>query len=267
MGDKYLHGHHESVLRSHTWRTAVNSAGYLLPLLRPGMRLLDVGCGPATITIDLASVVAPGAVVGVEPSAEVLQIARSNAVQAGAPDALSFEQGDVYRLPFENDSFDVVHAHQVLQHLSDPVAALVEMRRVCVPGGIVAVRDADYGAMAWFPAVAGLQRWQQVYRDTAKAGGYFPDAGRMLRSWALQAGFDAVEASGDVWCYADTDSVDWWSGLWADRVVHSGFAEQALEHGIADIPALHELRAAWREWGAQPDAWFVVPHGELIARA
>jgi cyclopropane fatty-acyl-phospholipid synthase-like methyltransferase len=55
MNDTYTHGHHDSVLRSHRWRTAETSAGYLLPYLRPGMRLLDVGCGPGTITIDLAA--------------------------------------------------------------------------------------------------------------------------------------------------------------------------------------------------------------------
>ncbi|MGJ3561711.1 hypothetical protein ACR6C2_39465 [Streptomyces sp. INA 01156] len=53
----YTHGHHESVLRSHTWRTAANSAAYLLGVLTPGMRILDVGCGPGTITADLAGLV------------------------------------------------------------------------------------------------------------------------------------------------------------------------------------------------------------------
>src|SRR6188472_2086916 len=64
--DTYTHGHHESVLRSHEWRTAENSAAYLLPHLQPGMDLLDVGCGPGTITLDLARLVAPGHVVGVD---------------------------------------------------------------------------------------------------------------------------------------------------------------------------------------------------------
>ena len=266
MTDRYLHGHHESVLRSHTWRSAENSAAYLLPFLRAGMRVLDVGCGPATITVGLAAAVAPGATVGVEPGPEVLDIARRNATEAGAVESLTFQQGDVYRLPFADDSFDVVHAHQVLQHLSDPVAALREMRRVCVPGGVVAARDADYGAMTWFPDIVGMQRWQQTYRETAKAGGYYPDAGRMLKSWALEAGFGDVASSGDVWCYASDEEVAWWSELWADRVVHSGFADQAKERGIADEPALRELRDAWREWGSRPDAWFLIPHGEILAR-
>ena len=75
----YTHGHHDSVLRSHRWRTAENSAAYLLPYLRPGLSLLDVGCGPGNITADLAGRVAPGPTVGLDASAEVIAEARSTA--------------------------------------------------------------------------------------------------------------------------------------------------------------------------------------------
>lgn len=267
MGDRYLHGHHDSVLRAHAQRTAANSAAYLLPHLEVGMSVLDVGCGPATITIDLATRVAPGQVVGIEPTDDVLEIARANAVRADAPEGLTFERADVYALDFPDGTFDVVHAHQVLQHLSDPVAALREMRRVCKPGGFLAVRDADYAAMAWFPDIGGIRRWQQVYRDTALAGGFHPDAGRMLKSWALAAGFEQFAVTGDVWCYAADDDVEWWSSTWADRAVHSGFADQAVERGVIDRLGLQQIREAWQEWGSAPDAWFLIPHAELLARA
>lgn len=266
VADKYLHGHHESVLRSHSWRTASNSAAYLLAHLRPGMSLLDVGCGPATITADFVELVAPGRVVGIEPVAGILDTARKNAESAGVSDQISFDVGDVYDLPYVDDTFDVVHAHQVLQHLSDPVAALREMRRVCRPEGIVAARDVDYGAVTWFPAVDGIELWQQVYRDTAYAGGYHPDAGRMLKSWALAAGFADVASSGSAWCYASDDEVRWWSSLWADRVVQSDFAAQAVDHGIVDNDALQGIRASWQEWGSAPDAWILLPHGEILGR-
>ncbi len=151
---RYTHGHHDSVLRSHRWRNAENSAAYLLAHLHPGMSLLDVGCGPGTITEDLARRVAPGAVVGVDGAAGVVAEARGRPARADLP-SISFEVADAYRLPFEDGSFDVVHAHQVLQHLDDPVAALEEMRRVCRPGGIVAARDSDYPAMTYFPDEPG----------------------------------------------------------------------------------------------------------------
>jgi ubiquinone/menaquinone biosynthesis C-methylase UbiE len=155
--DTYTHGHAEPVLQSHRWRTAENSAGYLLPSLRPGLDLLDVGCGPGTITVDLAARVAPGRVVGIDVSAEPLVEAREAAGRAGVE--VTFEVGDVYALAAADASFDVVHAHQVLQHLTDPVAALREMARVCRPGGVIAVRDVDYGAFITHPADDGLDRW------------------------------------------------------------------------------------------------------------
>jgi ubiquinone/menaquinone biosynthesis C-methylase UbiE len=131
--ETYLHGHHDSVLRSHRWRTAENSAGYLLDRLLPEARVLDVGCGPGTITADLAARVPSGEVVGIDAAVDVLSEARAEASRRELSN-VRFETGDVYGLAFGDDSFDVVHAHQVLQHLSDPVAALGEMRRVCRPG-------------------------------------------------------------------------------------------------------------------------------------
>ena len=121
--DTYTHGHADSVLRSHRWRTAANSAPHLIPHLRPGLDLLDVGCGPGTITADLAARVTPGRIVGMDRSPEVIA-----AAAADHPE-VRFEVGDVYALDAADASFDVVHAHQVLQHLSDPVAALRDMRR------------------------------------------------------------------------------------------------------------------------------------------
>jgi ubiquinone/menaquinone biosynthesis C-methylase UbiE len=105
----YTHGHHESVLRSHRWRTAENSAAYLLPALTPGQTLLDVGCGPGTVTVDLARRVAPGAVIGVDRSERVIEIARADAAEAGV-DNVTFQVADAYSLPFADDSVDVAHA-------------------------------------------------------------------------------------------------------------------------------------------------------------
>lgn len=117
------------------------------------MELLDVGCGPGTMTLDLAAFVAPGRVIGVE-NVEAPLVAAREAAAARGDETTTFGVGDALALPFPDDSFDVVHAHQVLQHLTDPVTALREMRRVCRPGGWVAARDADYAAMSWYPGAA-----------------------------------------------------------------------------------------------------------------
>lgn len=262
--DVYTHGHHESVLRSHRWRTAENSAGYLLAWLRPGMDVLDVGCGPGTITTDLAEYVRPGHVLGVDNVDEPLEIAREEAAER---DNVSFRRADVYALDFPAGSFDVVHAHQVLQHLSDPVAALREMRRVCKPGGLVAARDADYGSMTWFPDNQGLDDWLRLYDRVGRSNSGTPDGGRRLLSWARSAGFTDVSCSASGWCFATPEERAWWGGLWADRVCASAFGEQAVERGFASREDLERIAGAWRQWSEQEDAWFAVLNGEIVCRA
>ncbi|GAA3709269.1 methyltransferase domain-containing protein [Microlunatus aurantiacus] len=262
--DRYAHGHHASVLRSHQWRTAENSAGYLLPRLRPQDRLLDVGTGPGTITVDLAERLSDGWVTGID-SAEKAVTATLALAEERQIDRITLEIGNVYSLTYADDSFDVAHAHQVLQHLSDPVAALTEMRRVVRAGGLVAARDADYAAMTWYPSDPRLDRWLELYHQVAHAAGGEPDAARRLRHWAQRAGFSDVTYTASTWCFADPGDVAWWSQTWAERVVRSDFAAQALQAGLSDATELAELSAGWRWWGDQPDAWFAVLHGELLA--
>ncbi len=262
----YTHGHHESVLRSHRWRTAENSAAYLLPELRPGLALLDVGCGPGTLTADLAQRVAPGPVTGVDQVEDILAEARREADARGVT-GVRFATADALALDFPDDSFDVVHAHQLLQHLGDPVGALREMRRVCRPGGLVAVRDADMTAMTFHPRSPGMDAWLRLYERVASANGGEPAAGRRLHAWARQAGFTDVTPSASVWCFATPEERSWWSELWADRTVASSYAEIAVAGGHATEDDLAEIAEAWRAWGADPDGWFAVLHGEARCRA
>ena len=265
MTDRYTHGHHESVLRSHRWRTAENSAPHLLAALRPGQQLLDVGCGPGTITLDLAGRVAPGAVVGIDRSAEVVAAADAARATSGVAN-VEFRTGDVYDLADDDRAFDVVHAHQVLQHLSDPVAALAEMRRVLRPGGLLAVRDSDYGAFAWSPACPGLDRWLELYQQVTAVNGAEANAGRRLPAWVRAAGFDDLTVSSSTWTFAEPESRAWWASLWAERVQLSAFAEQAVALRLSDETELAGIAAAWAAWAAAPDGMFIVVHGEVLAR-
>jgi SAM-dependent methyltransferase len=262
----YTHGHHESVLRGHQRRTAHDSAAYLLPYLNSGLSVLDVGCGPGTITADLAALVAPGLMTAVDESADVLEVARTEAEQRNLSN-VSFATADVHQLDFPDDAFDVVHAHQVLQHLPDPVAALREMRRVCAPGGIVAARDADYAGFIWFPQLPALDLWRELYGRAARANHGEPNAGRRLLSWARQAGFDDITPTGSLWCYATPAAREWWGGMWADRIVHSRIARDLLDLSLATAAQVEEISAAWRAWAADPDGWIAIPHGEIICRA
>jgi SAM-dependent methyltransferase len=263
MPDVYTHGHHESVLRSHRWRTAENSAAYLLAELKPHMRILDVGCGPGTITAGLADRVPQGHVTGLDIAPEVLGQARE---LAGGRDNLEFTAGDVYALGYPDDTFCVVHAHQVLQHLSDPVRALREMKRVTRPGGLIAVRDADYGAMVWYPGSPALDEWLALYERVARANGGEPDAGRRLHAWAREAGLTRLTISSSTWTFATEEERAWWGGLWADRTVDSAYAASAVGGGHATAADLRAIADGWRSWAGHQDGWFSVVHGEVLCR-
>jgi len=261
--DRYTHGHQESVVRAHAARTIANSAAYIEQFLTPGSSLLDVGCGPGSITAEFAERLGPdGNVLGIDNSSDVVARASASYSDSNA----GFATMDLYGLNVGDDSYDIVHAHQVLQHVSDPVAALKEMQRVAKPGGVIAVRDADYAAMHWAPQSPVLDNWQSVYRQVAQANNAEPDAGRHLLAWARQAGLGDVEASVDSWLFATPDRRAWWGSTWADRVVGSSLASQALELGLASEQDLVAMSEAWRAWAEEPDGWFVVVHGQLICR-
>jgi ubiquinone/menaquinone biosynthesis C-methylase UbiE len=257
---------HEPVLRGHQRRTAEDSAAYLLPRLESGLSVLDIGCGAGTITADLAAMVEPGTVLAVDVFAEVLEVARAE-VQRRNLSNVSFATADVHRLEFPDDAFDVVHAHQVLQHVADPVGALREMRRVCRPGGVVAARDADYAGFIWFPRLPALDLWRELYSKAARANRGEPDAGRRLLSWARAAGFADVTATGSLWSYATAATREWWGGMWAHRILGSGVARELLGLGLATTAQLEEISAAWRAWAVAPDGWLSIPHGEILCRA
>jgi ubiquinone/menaquinone biosynthesis C-methylase UbiE len=264
QSETYTHGHHDSVLRSHRWRNVENSAAYLRPHLRAGLRLLDVGCGPGALTLDLARHVPNGRVVAIDRAEAVLGEARQTL--AASPTPVQVQAADVYQLPFADGSFDVVHAHQVLQHLTEPVRALAEMRRVCAPGGIVAVRDSDYGSFRWFPEDPRLAAWLSMYTRVAESNRAFPDAGRRLLTWFRAAGYGEVTASASAWSFATPDARAWWANLWAERVTASALAEQASALGIATPVELQDMAEGLRAWAAADGGMFTVTHGEVIAR-
>ncbi|MGW8481918.1 class I SAM-dependent methyltransferase [Microbacterium sp. NPDC055903] len=260
----YTHGHHESVLRSHSNRTIANSAEYLSAHLSPDASLLDIGAGPGTITADFATRVAR--VTATEIGEAELDLSR-RAVREQGLENVSFSVEDVHALGFEDDSFDIVHTHQVLQHVADPVQALREMRRVAKPGGVVAARDADYAGFIWFPLLGELDEWLRLYREAARANGGEPDAGRRLLSWAKAAGFEDVTATASTWCYSTPEERAWWGGLWAERILESALARQLTREGLATAADLQRISAAWLAWAEADDGWFLLPHGEIVALA
>jgi SAM-dependent methyltransferase len=204
-------------------------------------------------------------VVGIDAAARVGEEARALADERGVAN-VAFRAGDFRSLEEEDARFDVVHAHQVLQHLRDPVGALRSMARLAGPEGIIAARDSDYPAMTWAPADGRLDRWLDVYLAVTRHNGAEAAAGRHLPRWAHEAGLLDVVYSTSTWTFATLEACAWWGSLWAERVTGSSLAEQALAYGVATSEELAQIAEGWRDWSRRPHAVFVVQHGEILAR-
>lgn len=270
MSGPYLHGHHASVLRSHSWRTVENSCPHLLPYLNnPSLKILDVGCGPGTITVDLAARVPQGSVLAIDPSADVIAKAKKHAEEQGVTN-VRFEVGDIFNWEevqgIEEGGFDIVHAHQVLQHLQDPLGAMKELNCLTKPGGVVAVRDVDYSAMNWYPEHEGMRKWLDLYLAVAKGLKCDPNIGKRLHAVAMEAGFPRsdIEASVAAWTFSTPEERAFWCGLWADRTVNSDYKQRVLDSGFATEEDLHKIAETWREMEKKEDGWFAVINGQII---
>ena len=128
MSETYTPGYSANAAAFMARRTAEIHAGFFLPWLKPGMTVLDCGCGPGTITLGLAERVAPAQVTGIDQSAGQIDVASAAARRAGAN--VIFRTANIYQLPVAAGAFDALFSHALLEHLADPLAAVCEMRRV-----------------------------------------------------------------------------------------------------------------------------------------
>ena len=199
--ETYTHGHAESVLRSHRQRTAANSAGYLLDRLRPGLELLDVGCGPGTITVDLARLVAPGRVLAIDAAADVVAAAAAEVTAAGV-DTVDVRVGDVYALEARTTPSTWCTPTRCCS--TSPARSTRCGRCGASASRVVWSRRGTriYRAFTWSPAEPSIDRWLEVYCAVAEANGGEPDAGLRLEAWAREAGFTEVETGVSSWHWA-----------------------------------------------------------------
>jgi ubiquinone/menaquinone biosynthesis C-methylase UbiE len=262
----YTHTHHPSAVGDHARRGAADSAGFLIPHIKPDFQILDIGCGPGTISIDLANLVPQGKLVGVDAVEAVLEQARKNAEARGTTN-IDFKPADANDLPFEDNTFDVVFCHQVLQHVGSPSGILKEMARVAKPGGIVAAREASYGSFAWYPEPPLIDRWLQLYTQVARANGGEPNAGKYLFKWARDAGFAAkdIEATWDTWRYSG-ERAEQFSKSHGGRITQPGFLDPATKKGFATEDEVKQIQQAWYEWGIQEDAFIAIPNAQILYR-
>jgi SAM-dependent methyltransferase len=251
MTELYTPGHGATAVALMARRRAASHAAFFTPELRPGLALLDCGCGPGTITLDLARLVAPGPVVGLDGAGDQFAAAEAQAATAGLD--VRFLAGSVYALPFPDASFDAVFAHALFEHLARPADALAEIRRVLRPGGIVGLRSPDWGGFLIHPLPPLVREAVRFYQALQAGNGGDTEAGRKLAAWLRAAGFAAIRPSASYEIYESAPLIAEYLADRLDRV-----------EGEDDVP--RRLAAALREWGEHPDALFAQAWGEAVAR-
>jgi ubiquinone/menaquinone biosynthesis C-methylase UbiE len=233
-------------------RTASRDAAFFIPHLRPGMQLLDAGCGPGSISVDLAEIVAPGHVVGIDIQSSLVAQARARAATRGVATA-RFEVADLYRLPCPEASFDAVFANGVLMHLREPVRALAELRRVLRPGGIAGVRDPDFATSLYVPMTPLLEQWLALRMRVRQHNGGDPFLSRHYRRLLLEAGFARAEASASVDSAGTQGEIHRHAAFLKAQL--QGIVRTAVAQGWMDQPAVDATAGEIDAWAQRPDAF------------
>jgi ubiquinone/menaquinone biosynthesis C-methylase UbiE len=261
----YTQGYHDSVTRSHASRTAADSAAFLLPLLKADMKILDVGCGPGTITCDFAEIVSSGSVTGIDVAPEVVNQAREAGKIRGLSNVSFSIENVLEGLSYADESFDVVYCHQTLFHLPNPIKGLTEMKRVCKPGGYVAAREGDWQSVHFYPSNNGMELWKDTLAKIYRAGSASDIAGRQLQSWARKAGFppNHVRKSATTLSYSSADERRWWASLHIERIEKSSLREQGVNLGAKEED-FAQMTEGWRKWSADEDGCWMMVQGEIL---
>lgn len=244
-------------------RSAEKQAAFLLPYLRPGMSLLDCGCGPGSITLGLAKLVAPGIVTGIDIDPGEVERAQNLASEQGVHN-VQFKSGNVYELPFADGTFDACFSNALLDHLSDPIAALREMRRILKADGILGVRTADRDGYLFTPSHPLLVKFNELGEQRKKDQGVSVRIGKNIRAMLREAGFARTEASASYDCYGTVEEVRGLAESAAAGLSKGQSREQTGESGGPDRAEAEAVAAAWRAWGESPDAFFAMSFCEGV---
>ena len=237
-------------------------AAFLRPHLRPGMRLIDCGCGPGSITVDLAQAITPGEVIGIDLREEALTHGRQLAHDRGVSN-VTFQAANVYQLPCPDAAFDAAFACAVLQHLAAPLEALKEMRRVLKLGGVIGILDGSSTITFRYPTNPLLEAWDRLRGLEREYRTGRPSDTLQLRALLREAGFTRTQASGNLVTEAGPPA----GTLEATRRVaqnhlirlRGALGELAVAQGWVTQHELERMAAAILAWGDAPDAFYARP--------
>jgi ubiquinone/menaquinone biosynthesis C-methylase UbiE len=263
--EQYSGGYSPQIIDQFKQRTFAKQGAFLQSYLTAGLTVLDCGCGPGSMTLDIAEIVSPGGqVFGIDSSPIQIEQALLLQKERGIANA-GFTNGSAYLLPYEDEQFDVVFAHAVLYHLLQPERALAEFWRVLKPGGLVALRDACHSGDMMMPMSTHLSAaWTVIDKVFTYQGGdiYF---GYQQKQRLLDQGFQniIVSCSYDTFASeAEKDSIrDFWS-----RFLNIEHRQLILEQQWATAEEIEQQCNALVEWSANPASFFARARCEAIAR-
>ncbi len=254
--ETYTHGYEAWARDWMVQRTATEAADFLLPYLTAGMRVLDCGCGPGSITAGLADIVAPGEVIGIDIEPRQVEAATALAAERGIGN-VSFQVGSLYDLPFPDASFDAALAHTVVEHIADPAAAFREVCRVLRPGGVFGVRDPDYSLARTEPSTEASREGLSLIQRVQALSGGSPSYAPTQRGLLLQAGFARAEAGAGVFCLGTPEETAMMPFLIQGWIREAAFVQAAAQCGY-DEAALDRLLDDVKAWSVRPDAFWVL---------
>ncbi|CCE72999.1 Piso0_000008 [Millerozyma farinosa CBS 7064] len=261
MGDNsyYSKGYRKEVSDSHSWRNVENSLSFMVQYIKESSNVLDVGCGPGSITVDIASRVPKGHVTGIDTFEELISQGQQKASDLKQENVF-FRVASATSLPFEDNSFDVVVAHQVLVHLADPEAAFREMRRVVKPDGVVCCKDGELDSVFVSPMI--LEPPIKYYFLNKATGAHTSTkGGSRNKAIALDCGFSVenVKLSCSTWCFSSDDERVWFTDLQRKRI-------SCISSSGGDEFSKTEIMDAWDEWARNPNALLIFCHIEIVCR-
>ena len=246
-----------------TARTLSNSHPCLLQLLRLGQEVLDVGCGPGTLTIETARRVLPGRVVGLDVNPEMLAAARETSPPGALPN-LSFLEGDIRDGGWE-DEFDLVTAARVLQWIPDAERAIAPMVAAVRPGGLVIALDYDHTRARWVRPPESWRRFYAAFLDWRAAGHLDNAIVRRLPGLFEAAGMTEVRTVPHV-STVSAGQADFFrvAGMW--RLAADSRGRQMVAAGHLGEGEREAAVADYREWMQTPAASLTLHEACVIGR-
>ena len=262
----YTIGHGEDVSRRLSRRNLEKDAAYILSHLEPGMRVLDVGCGPGSISVGLAAAVSPGEFHGIDMSQSQIDVATSTAQENGLSNA-QFQVADVIALPFPDNHFDVVHCSAVLMHVPDTQSALTEILRVLRSGGIFGANEPT-GVSFIEPDIGNSTRLAEVFSAVLASNGGHPNIGKELKGKMFDAGFVDIEATGMVESFcrpSDPGEPTLFDSI-KELILGPIISGRAIDLGIATQAEFDQWNKDFLVWQDSPGVFCGVIYGQIVGR-